>query len=277
MGNGLVYLTYNSAWATGRYWHTIPDGATKPLSVKVIDNASKDSTTLVMDKLGMRYHVNDENVGYTAGVNQGIKHFLNTDVEWIFLVNPDVCCPEKWDTVVDGLPEDKNIGIIGGKLVGENGLDHAGGEILDEPRIMYWPFVEDVGHEDYQVLEKRGICTTRFSHTRRDLYKVPRAVAWVTFAFVALRKDMVADIGLLDETYFLYSSDAQYCMRAWQAGWEVWYNPIATFWHEISMSLRTADDAIQQRAVADIRKFAEEETKWLLSLEGLLPKKTLVC
>ncbi len=273
MTNGLVYLTYNSAHEIGRYWHTIPRGAKYPLRVKVIDNGSTDSTIEVMDKLGMKYTVNKTNNGYTAGINQGIKDLIDSDVEWIFLCNPDVACVDGWDTIVDELTPNDKVGIIGARLVSRMGLHHCGGIISENPATVYWNFLEDIG-DGYQISEQRGICTTRFWHARRELHE-PTKVPWVTFAFVALRRAMVQDIGLLDERYFLYSSDAQYCMRAWAAGWEVWCNPLYTFWHDVSVSLRSADDRVQQLAVADIRRFAhEEETSWLQLLSGQLPKKT---
>lgn len=59
----------------------------------------------------------------------------------------------------------------------------------------------------------------------------PDAIGWASFAGILLRGDMVAQIGPMDEGYFLYFEDTEYCLRAARAGWGIAYVPQARFIH----------------------------------------------
>ena len=274
--NGLIYLTYNSAADIRRNWDSLIDNVALPLSVHVIDNASTDDGTDLLENSGVPVCRNAENVGYSAGINQGLRHLLDKDVdEFIFIVNPDVKCLPEWDKLLtEPLADIEDCGIIGARLVFPSGvIVHTGGKIMPKPILLLWPRLYPVT-DDISVVSNDGLCATRFVHDTMD-YMEPQKCPWATFAVVALRVDMIKDIGLLDETYFLYRSDSKYCMRASQAGWDTWYNPI-TFEHSRSASLQKAPDAIQEQGRRDMLRFVhKEESKWLRLVEDGRPKKTL--
>lgn len=59
----------------------------------------------------------------------------------------------------------------------------------------------------------------------------PSEIEWASFACILLRGRMVAEIGLMDEGYFLYFEDAEYCLRAGRAGWKIVQEPRAVGVH----------------------------------------------
>lgn len=59
----------------------------------------------------------------------------------------------------------------------------------------------------------------------------PAQIGWVSFASIMARAEMIKDIGMMDEGYFLYSEDTEYCWRARQAGWNTLYEPAARAIH----------------------------------------------
>lgn len=270
MNNGLVYLTYNSEQPIVRNFGNLFN-TRDPLNVTVIDNASTDQTVPLLERSGIPVHVNDDNIGFAAGINIGLKKLLDKDLEWIFIINPDVKCPEHWDTVVDGLTDNLSCGIVGVRLVDSSGqLVHSGGIASEIPQLVMWPTEYDLGNS-WSVTQGDAVTAMHFRH---DLFENGvQKCAWVSFSAVALRVDMLRQIGLLDETYFFYCSDIQLCMRAWQQNWQVWYNPV-TFSHEVGASVRRADSEAKNNAQADMRRFVlSEEKKWLHSLADILPKK----
>lgn len=266
MKNGLVYLTYNSAPQVARNWASVLS-VKHPLAIHIIDNASTDETPRLFNDAGIKFHPNSQNIYYSKAINQGIRALWDDDLEWIFLLNPDVGCPEEWDgLIVDELTPQSDVGIVGVRLVNHYGkVTHTGG-IVGAPQLLYWPLSFTLQH-GWSVLGQAAVCTTHFRHRTQECQQVEEC-AWVTFAAVALRKSMLKQVGLLDETYLLYCSDSNLCMRAWEAGWRVMYNPV-TFQHEGSASVKMAGSEVQEVAQADIRRFALlEEPRWVQLATG---------
>lgn len=272
--NGLIYLTYNCSGDIARYWDKMILGVSLPLHLVVIDNASVDNTVAILSKSGNKVHCNEENEGFVKGINKGISLLMDRGIDdWIFIVNPDVECPEEWDRkIVEDLQDFSKCGIVGTKLVSPFGkVLHSGGLILDKPILLKWSLIYPIGGNK-NVVSNEALCVTRYVPEQKEVQE-PKRCAWVTFSAVALKVDMVKQIGPLDERYFLYGSDMNYCMRAWQAGWEVWCNTIP-FVHYKHDSIVSAPKRIQQLARQDMVRFAdEEEPIWPHLLRDSLPKK----
>ena len=67
-------------------------------------------------------------------------------------------------------------------------------------------------------------------------YSRRRSVGYLTGCAIMARRRVVEEIGLLDAEYVLYAEDADWCVRARRAGWDLLYVPEATMWHEVSRS-----------------------------------------
>jgi GT2 family glycosyltransferase len=62
-------------------------------------------------------------------------------------------------------------------------------------------------------------------------YNSPRQVDWVSGAAMMVRSEVLEQVGLLDENFFMYWEDTDFCKRARDAGWEVWFTPEAEIIH----------------------------------------------
>src|SRR5207237_1439031 len=91
----------------------------------------------------------------------------------------------------------------------------------------------------FPTLARMALATTRLSRLlaghaeRARVYgsKVPMAVGWLTAACMMLRRETIAEVGLLDEAYFFDFEDVDWCRRIWNAGWEIHAVPAAVATH----------------------------------------------
>ena len=67
-------------------------------------------------------------------------------------------------------------------------------------------------------------------------HNVPQTVDWVSGAALFFRAELASSIGLLDDKFFMYCEDVDFCKRAWNAGWQVSYLPDAVITHAIGRS-----------------------------------------
>jgi len=181
--NGLVFLTYNSSSSISLCWDKMILGISQPLHMVIIDNASRDNTVAILSKSGNKVHCNEENEGFTKGINKGMKMLMDSGVdEWLFIINPDVECPERWDEqVIEGLHDSSTCGIIGTRLVSPLGkISHSGGLIANEPILLKWSLVYPIG-DNKNVVSNEMLCVTRYVQEQRQVQE-PERRAWVTFS-----------------------------------------------------------------------------------------------
>ncbi len=104
----------------------------------------------------------------------------------------------------------------------------------------------------------------RGRHLRRHLYLDHRphetfACQWVSGCFMLIRREVIEDIGLFDEAYGRYFQDVDYCLRAWQAGWQVMHYG-KTYAHHLE---RRASQRVWSRAAWEhLRAFVRWQSKW---------------
>jgi GT2 family glycosyltransferase len=91
-------------------------------------------------------------------------------------------------------------------------------------------------------------------------------VDWVSGACMVIRRKAIKDVGLLDERFFMYWEDADWCRRMWEKGWKVVYFPQAAIYHHVGKS----SDSRPLRSIYHFHKSAyrlhEKYTKFPLSL-----------
>lgn len=187
----------------------------------VVDNASDDGTVPALRQYGSAIKIiqNKENVGFATGNNVGI---LSTTGEYVALINPDVIvgpdCIAKLCTYMDEHPD---VGLTGPKVFNPDGtLQHS-----------YWktPTLFD---RLMRALRIHSLSSVEVhNETGTPLDKGDKAVGVLSGCFWVVRRRALSDVGLLDEGFFMYAEDTDWCRRFWQAGWKVTYVPTATAIH----------------------------------------------
>lgn len=195
------------------------------LDVVIVDNDSKDGTVeAVSDKFpSVTLILNNENLGYSKAVNQGLR-ILNA--RYYVLLNPDATILDNaLQRLVEFMEENPLAGICVPKVMNSDGtiqLQCRRGEARPGEVFAY-----------FLGLANRYPHDTRFTGyllNHIDNEKVNEVKA-VSGSCMMIRKNVVDQIGYLDERYFAYQEDTDYCFHARQAGWKVYYVPQAQVIH----------------------------------------------
>lgn len=187
--------------------------------VLVVDNASTDGSVAMVRERFPQVEVieNDRNLGFAGGMDVGLRRARG---ETIVLLNQDTEVRVDWlEWLVEATESDERVGIVGCKLLYPDGktLQHAGG-------ILTYP---------------SGIAAHRGrGELDRGQYDAKPEVDFVTGAALGLHRALLEEIGLLDEGFFFYYEDVDFCFRAKEAGYRVIYAPRAVAIHHEGMSVR---------------------------------------
>ena len=192
--------------------------------VVVVDNNSTDGSIQEVEKKFPYVHIirNDTNVGYACAHNQVLKVAKS---EYILLLNPDAILLENTvDFILNYMSTYKRIGIATAKVVSEDGTHQQ--TLVSFPTMkgdmarMLKSCVPYLGTFLAELIYRKNSTTNTYKRTDPVL-----ADEAITGPFLMLRKNMLEDIGYLDESFFLFSEENDLCMRAKKKGWKRAYFP----------------------------------------------------
>ncbi len=192
----------------------------------VVDNASADGSPvrIAREFPEVRLIRNPENVGYARGNNQGIREPESHASRHILLLNSDTLLnPGSLSPLVHFLDEHPDAGAVGPRLIQIDGTPqpYAFGR---DPTLSY--------------LLARLLCRTLF---RRPMHNwatdTVQKIDWVSGACLMVRRQSIDEVGLLDEHFFIYFEDNDWCLRMRQKGWQIYHNPQVSVHHHGGKSL----------------------------------------
>lgn len=164
------------------------------------------------------------NGGFAAGNNVGARKILAEypETEFIFLLNPDTLIePGAVNALTDFLDQHPQVGIVGSRLLEPDGRLQASANAAPSPLTEFlraarlgslWP-----------ILPRVVISAPPCDHAH--------ACDWVTGAALMARREIFEKVGLMDEGFFLYFEETDFCLRAKKAGWEIWHEPASRIVH----------------------------------------------
>lgn len=199
------------------------------LEVCVVDNGSGDRTVeAVRGRFPqVRLIVNEENRGFTAGSNQGIRACSG---RYVALLNNDTELRENaFLKLVRYLDAHAEAGAAAPRLYNPEGTvqDSAMRTFITIPSAL-------LGGQILARAANRFLPSLRLFPEMVLADRDPAAaqeVAWVTGACMVIRREALDRIGLLDENIFMYCEDMEWCYRAGQANWKIVYLPAAGVVH----------------------------------------------
>ena len=192
--------------------------------ILVVDNASHDGTVEMLraEFPDVRVIANSENVGFTRGNNQALALAQG---RYLFLLNPDTeLRASALKTLYDFAEANPRAGIIGPQLF------YGDGSLQSSRRrfpTLATAFLESTILQ--QWFPRHRVLTRYYMNDTRDDATQP--VDWVNGAAMFVRRAVYDQIGGLDEGFFMYSEELDWCYRAKQAGWEIFYLPSAQITH----------------------------------------------
>jgi GT2 family glycosyltransferase len=201
------------------------------IAVCVVDNHSTDGSVQMVQAEFPQVTLiaNQQNVGYPAGNNQGLRALgagSEAPPRYSLLLNPDTeVPPTAFATLVQYMDDHPDIGVVGPRLVLPDGsLDLACRRGFDSMSALIYRMV------GLSKLFPHSPRFARYNMTYLDEHQTAE-VDSVVGAFMLIRDAAIQQVGLLDEQFFMYGEDLDWCKRIKEAGWRILYNPEVTVLH----------------------------------------------
>lgn len=184
----------------------------------VIDNGSGDGSVEYLREAGIPHRALAENVGFAAAVNLGVRE---TAAAAVMALNADtVLEPGCLGALLAALDADHGLGGLQPRILqledGERGRDPAGARLYSAGQAL--------------TRDGRAIEQGAGERQRPELLRA-REVFGVCGAACLLRRELFAELGGYDESYFAFYEDVDLNVRARAAGWRFAYVPEAVVWH----------------------------------------------
>jgi GT2 family glycosyltransferase len=225
-------------------------GATEEGVVRVVavDNASPDTSAALFAELLPGAEVIDAgaNLGFAGGCNLA---WPKVETAYWLLLNPDVeAQPEGVRALVEWMDEHPRVGLASPALHDQHGRPQP----LARPHDSLWrPLVEAL--RLHKLIPRR--LRARWLLSGRT--ETPGAIAgWVPGAALIARTDAVREVGLLNETLFMYGEDREWCWRMRRAGWQIGVCEAVTFVHAGGTSAEStwgSDERVKREVEGHLR------------------------
>lgn len=204
--------------------------ATTRLAFEIIvgDNASRDGTLeMLRDEFPTaRVIANERNLGFAKAINQALH--ISQGRYALLLNNDTLVLPDALDRLVAFADAHPPIGICGPRVLNRDGT------LQKQCRRSYaTPWDLFCYFSGLSTVFPRSPLFARYLMTYRDENETHPADA-ISGSCMLIRRAVIEQIGLLDERFFAYQEDADYCFRAQRAGWQIYYFPEAQIVHYAS-------------------------------------------
>ena len=223
----IVIVTYNAKVCAAACLRSLSEAPPAiPHDITIVDNASTDGLLQMVEADWPTVNRVDmgRNAGFAAANNAGIRASTGT---CILLLNSDtIVRAGAIDTLVAALDADSGVAIAGPRIVDGDG----------EPELSFGRMISPVAEVRQKVLGRRTKWIAR--ETRREQF-----VDWVSGACLLVRRPDAEAVGLLDERYFLYTEDVDFCAAIRARGRRVLFTPRAEIVHLRGQSRATAPQA----------------------------------
>lgn len=221
----IILVNYNGTSDTRECLRSLAQITYPSYDIVVIDNGSRDVHEVhelqksFPDVMVIR---SDENKGFAGGNNIGIRVAQERGSDYALLLNNDTMVEAKFlDAMVAAAEADARIGMVGAK-------------------IYYYTHPETIWYDGGSFSWNKGVHHTRIG--TRDMRSgdvTPRSTDFITGCAMLVRMSAVKKIGLLEESFFMYHEDADWCLRARKEGFLLVVAPEAHVWHKIARSAVT--------------------------------------
>ena len=203
----------------------------RPHQAIVVDNASTDGSEsgITSEYPAVQVIQNATNVGFARAVNQGLRVARG---QFALVMNPDVILlPSALPRLMEFMTTHPHAGIVGPRLLNSDGTVQGSARRDPSPRTALFgrsaPLTQLFPNNPVSQQELPALSVTG---------DAPVEVDWLSGACLFVRRTAWEQVGLLDEQFFLFWEDADWCLRFRQAGWRVCYVPGAAGTHVIGVS-----------------------------------------
>ncbi len=203
----------------------------------LVDNASQDETTKIIDELiktnkneqiTVKLDALDQNTGFTRGSNLGLQQAAG---DFLLLLNPDtIVLPDTLSKLIDYLKKNPAVGIVAPQLLFPDGRIQPSCRHFPERKDVLWHLL------GLNAIFPRSSIFNRwkmgyFTHDRELEVDQPQGAALLT------HRKAFESIGFLDENFPMFFSDVDWCQRFKESGWKIIFYPNAKIIHHQGTSI----------------------------------------
>lgn len=232
---GVLVLHWKRPDDTTRCIESVRRCSYTPLKILVVDNDSSDGSgkSIAGENPDIQFLHLPANFGFAGGNNAGLRQFVDLEVDYVLLLNDDVViAPDSIDRLVAMAESDPQIAAVGGKV--------------------YWM------HDPERLWSAGPKFPPGESPLDQGQYDQSREATYLVGCCMLVRRQVIEQVGLLDEDFFLLCEEYDWCLRMRAAGHRIVYAPEAKAWHRGSPSFGGEESA-------SYRYYATRN--WLLMLQ----------
>jgi hypothetical protein len=196
------------------------------MEILVVDNGSQDES---VSRLSMIENIHllplQRNYGFARGSNVGIRKALEQGIEYVLLLNNDTEFPEDFiQPLFEPFQIDSRACVVSPKI------------LYHEPAQVVW-YAGGKFHQPRIIGELVGMGTPD-----QKQYDLMRKTDFGVGTCMLIKCNIFDQIGVLDERFFFYHEDVDFCYRAIKAGYSIWYQPKSVIKHKVSSSTKDQPD-----------------------------------
>jgi N-acetylglucosaminyl-diphospho-decaprenol L-rhamnosyltransferase len=195
-----------------------------PFEIIVVDNNSRErkEEDLREDFPDIVLIESDQNEGFAKAVNRGIAQSRG---KYILLLNPDiVVLKDSISRMLDHMRTHTDIAALGPKIISPNGEIQESCRKFISPRIILYRRTWLARFEFARKATTDNLMLGWDHNTERDVH-------WIQGSSMLVRRTAIDEVGMMDERFFMYMEDMDWCRRFWDNGWRVVYYPEAEMVH----------------------------------------------
>lgn len=187
-------------------------GSRYSFEVIVVDNGSQDESVSL---IGQHFPTvillqNEQNLGFARANNQGLSEARG---RYFILLNSDtIVLPGAIDTLIQTADSNPELGVVAPKLLNMDGT-------VQKSWASFPSFLSELLGKNFRIRKPVADCPHAYE------------VDWIMGACMLVRAATVAEVGKLDDTYFFYSEEIDWCYRIKEKNWKVWYLTNAEIYH----------------------------------------------
>lgn len=212
---GIVISNYNGWQDTVQCLESLQKQTYRDFEIILLDDASTNDSVQQLQKHLTENTVflpQEANIGFAAANNVGMRRALADGCDWVLLLNNDtVAAPDFLETLLRETP--------------------AGA--VSCPKMLFLDPLDEIWFAGGELDRATGKVRHLGGHEKDGpAFAEKKQVSFITFCCVLLPRQVIEQVGFLDETLFMYCEDVDYCIRLADAGVPLWFLPDAKIWHK---------------------------------------------
>lgn len=216
----IVTVNFNGTEDTIELLESISKASFKKLEVIVVDNASNEDPTQAIHSQfpDVRVIRSQSNLGFAGGNNLGIKEAKGA---YVMLLNNDTVVDEHFaEPIVQAFTEHPEIGIVGSKI-----------QFLHSPGVLQ--YAGSTKMNPYTLTS----FAIGWGEDDKGQYDTPGYTHLAHGAAMTVSRESIERAGLMEDAYFLYYEELDWCLQIQKAGFAIWFEPKSLVHHKESMSV----------------------------------------